>query len=117
MTEHSSATKERFEIPRNCVYCNSVGGPQFDGLDGGLARVKCRECKRVWRIDPTPVHVIADRNATKLAAFDALLAAAEDAKEVLTRLRLEGPTAISFINLDGAITTLRAAIAQARGEA
>lgn len=54
-------------------------------------------------------------NAHLIAAAPELLDEGSNALTVLRRLRTEGPSAISFINLDGAIFGLEAALAKARG--
>lgn len=58
---HSSATTERFQVPSLCTYCGLRDGVTIDEIDGRVAKLKCTYCKHVWRIDPTPLWQILDK--------------------------------------------------------
>ena len=96
----SSGTKQRWEIPQRCPYCNEPDTVTINGIltSPDQARLKCTECRRLWTINPTPIHEVADTSLKKVA----ILAGALE--------RIKGMSAVAGYDAgDGAIYNLAAA--------
>jgi predicted Zn finger-like uncharacterized protein len=83
MSQSSSGTKERWEIPDTCPKCNAFRAVQMSEVGSTGAKLKCSECLRAWWIEPTPVWKIADRNTAKLDLIPNLIETLEEARAML----------------------------------